>query len=526
MPTQVNRFPDPCGMPSVSHHLASSAIRGSEGRYPLSPPPRTLLMLSQPLQRLQSLLRGNTLKTRSARGVLWIGGGNGLEQAARLVRNVVLARVLAPQAFGLMAIVLAVNQVFDSFTEVGIKQAVIQHENAEEKTYLNAAWWLAFLRSAGLYLFAFLVAPLVAEFYREPELTALLRVAFLNVLFRGMISPNAYIALKQMKFGRWVFLAHGGGLIGIVTAIVLSIQLGNVWGLVIGFTMESFARTFLSFVFFPFLPGLRLTREHSLALLRFAGGMAGLPILTFIFQRVDVFVIGKLCTKHDLGLYSLASSLAFIPMLLFGTLIREIALPAFTTLRNDPVRLDRALLTVTRAIAYVGFPLLFFMVGYGEPLLTLIYGPEYAAVAAPFALVTARSLLVLCSTPLAGIYFALGEPARHRRFTAIRAVIICLLIYPAVHWYGLLGGAGAGLAAIILSYYFQLVNLKSILAYKIGEYAKVFFFAVLGSMILVVVWLVTRGLAEESHGVQLAVGGMSCVAAVGYNLVRLRRQMR
>ena len=237
---------------------------------------------------------GDSLKNRSARGAIWLGGANGFEHGIRFLRNMILTRLIAPEAFGVMAIILAVDKIFESFTEVGVKQAIIQNPSGEDKTYLNGAWWLAFLRGTLLYTIGYIGAPALASFYEDPQLVPLVRVAFLSVFFRGILSPRSYVAIKEMKFLKWISINHLGGILGIVATVVMAFYMRNVWALVIGFALQAIFRCILSFIVCPFLPGLTFKKEHTQALIKYVTGILGLPILTFIFMRVDVFVIGKL----------------------------------------------------------------------------------------------------------------------------------------------------------------------------------------------------------------------------------------
>jgi O-antigen/teichoic acid export membrane protein len=99
-----------------------------------------------------------------------------------------LARLLAPEAFGLMAIIISVNAAFETVTQLSIKEAIIQNPKGHEKTFLNGAWWLSASRAAGLYIVAFVFAPFISDFYNNSELTILVRVGFLTVLFNGLMS--------------------------------------------------------------------------------------------------------------------------------------------------------------------------------------------------------------------------------------------------------------------------------------------------------------------------------------------------
>src|SRR5208283_2693204 len=122
------------------------------------------------------LLLSGTLRAKAMRGGVFLGGGSVAEQATRFARNMILARLLAPGAFGAMAIVNASAAIVGTLTEVGLKSAVIQNSRGGEKEYLNASWWMGMGRAITTYAIIFALAPFVAHFYGNSELSALLRV--------------------------------------------------------------------------------------------------------------------------------------------------------------------------------------------------------------------------------------------------------------------------------------------------------------------------------------------------------------
>ena len=278
----------------------------------------------------------------------------------RLVRNALLARILLPNEFGTMAIVLAINTFFESFTEVGIKQSVIQNPQGNKNEYLNSAWWLGFFRSILLYTIAFFSAPYIADFYNNEQLTLLIRISFLGLIFKGLMSTGVYQSLKNMNFKKWTIINNSGGLFGIFSAITLAFIYKNVWALAIGFLLEWVARFILSYILLPIRPKFYIEKQSMRELLIYAKGMLGLPILTFIFIRADIFVLGKLDTQANLGLYSMAAALAFIPLRLLTKVISETVMPAFSKMQNNFKNLNEALFKVTRIIFLMSMPMLIF----------------------------------------------------------------------------------------------------------------------------------------------------------------------
>jgi O-antigen/teichoic acid export membrane protein len=410
------------------------------------------------------------------------------EHVLRFARNMLLTRLLAPDDFGVMAVVLSTCSLFNVLTGLGIKEAVIQNPRGAEASYLNGAWCLAFIRGMCLYIAAFVVAPFMAQFYGTPELTTLLRVAFLSVVAQGGMSAGCYLAVKQMRYGRWVMVQQGGAVVGIATSVIFAVMGHGVWALVVGYSMEATARLVLSHLLLPFRVQLRFQNEHVWALLRFARGMLGLPFLTLIFTEGSVFVLGKLGQKHELGIYAVTLTLARIPTM-FGNQMVELLMPAFSHVQGSHERINEGLLKVTTVLAWAALPGLLFVLCYGRELLSLLYGPQYAQGATALALLFATETLAACGIPLAAIYVAVGRPALLRRFCLIRAGVMVICIVPAVRNWGVAGAALVPLVAISAAYAFQLVRLRGLTGLDLRQYAGVFGRAILLSAPPAIVWL-------------------------------------
>ena len=112
----------------------------------------SISQIKQLSQKYMNLfMNGKGMRGNIARGGIWLGIGGGSEHFLRLVRNMILTRLIAPEAFGVVAIVLAINTFFESFTQIGIKEAIIQNPRGSEYVYLNGAFWISAIRGAVLY---------------------------------------------------------------------------------------------------------------------------------------------------------------------------------------------------------------------------------------------------------------------------------------------------------------------------------------------------------------------------------------
>src|ERR1700689_1406590 len=127
--------------------------------------------ISKRMKRSFRHVRGSgSLKAKVFRGGIWMGAGSFSEQLTRFGRNMILTRLLAPEAFGTMAVVLSAGSVIQMVTDIGVKEAIIQNPRGSEDDYLSAAWWIASFRALSIYACIFLLAPLIARFYGNHEL--------------------------------------------------------------------------------------------------------------------------------------------------------------------------------------------------------------------------------------------------------------------------------------------------------------------------------------------------------------------
>ena len=475
----------------------------------------------------ESMLSGDGLKAKVFRGGAWLGTGSVAEQIMRFGRSMLLTRLLAPEAFGTMAVIMSASSAIHTLTDIGVKEALIQNPRGTEEHYMGAAWWLALGRAVTLASLVCLIAPWMAKFYGNLEITPLLRVATLSVIFDGAFSSKAYITMKQMKFAKWAAINHGGGIIGIIITVVLSFFIRDVWALVLGFCSESAARCILSFAICPYLPLPEWNTEAIRDLLRFSKGLFGLAFLTLIFARTDIFVLAKLYPAAQLGLYSMALYLAQTPVSYLMNLLGQTMLPTFSHIQGDDRRIGRILLQVSSLIIFLGIPALVFVFFCGHSLLTIVYGSRYSAASAALIVTCAVALLNLLNGQLTTVFYARGLPQLHRTCVLIMAVLMVMLTYPLAKWFGLVGGQLACLAAMLVGFLFQLIRVRELIGFDLSSYAKPALLAAGISLSVAALCLATKISPSLARPIPtVALGVLGCLIAYGVSAALFVRNAR
>ena len=416
--------------------------------------------------------KGTDIKAKSIRAVMALGAGTFAGRSMRFIRSMILARILAPKQIGLMAIVMSVITISEALIEVGVKQSVIQNKKGASTEYLNVAWWMQMARGLLLFGMAFIMAPWISSFYGKPELLSLLRVAFIAILLRGFISPRAHVLEKEYKFGRVVLLIQGSAVLGAIISVGLALIMRNVWALVIGFVIEMTILCIFSFILVPFLPKFEIDKESLIELLKFARGMFGLPILTAFSFQAPILVLGKVIPEDRLGLYSYAAILSHIPVDLYIRTIAPVVLPAFSEKQDDKNALCRGVLRTTQLTACFFIPLVVFMACCTSELLLLAYGPEYVAMAIPFAILCLQIVAQNQAVSLAGVYLAVGQPHLQRRFAIIRALAIIGFMYPIAAFFGPIGAAAVIVFCNIAVLFMQVLKAREVIDLNLSRYMR------------------------------------------------------
>jgi len=473
---------------------------------------------------LEQVLRGGTLRAKTMRGGLFLTGGSVAEQGSRFARNMILARLLAPSAFGTMAIVMSSAALVMCMTEIGQRFAVIQNPRGGEDEYLNAGWWMGMGRSILTYGIIFSMAPFVAHFYGNAELSALLRVALLSMLFDGAMSPRSILPQKEMRFGRWMAITNGGAICGVILTVVLSFVLRDVWALAIGSCSENAFRCLLSYIVCPGLPRLGWDRQAVRELYRFTKQGFGLSFLNLIFTRTDIFVLAKLYSATALGVYTMAVYLVQTPAVFLTNMLVQILLPTFAHVQEDKERVNRILIEVTSWVILLGLPAMVGCYLCGSSLLRLIYGTRYEAAAGPLAVAAVVVFLSLLNVLITSVFAGMGRPGLHRRAVTASAVIMMIAIYPACRLFGVVGGQVAALLAIVASYGLQIWRMRGLTGLDLLRYGRAFVPAVLASAGALGIGLCARfaGLANRPSA-NIALSAAVCVIAYALCVPAFRR---
>lgn len=301
----------------------------------------------QPAEEYTEPVAPSTAETRrlAIRGSLWTLGGYGVSQTLRLVSNVVLAALLAPDLFGVMALVTVFMTGLNMFSDIGIGPSLIQNPRGEEPAFRNTAWTISISRGIVLWLASCALAWPAAWFYEEPVLLTVLPVAGFSAVINGFTSTALVLMNRRIQMGRLTFLDFMAQVISLLVMCVWAWFDRSVWALVAGNLTACTCRLAYSFALIPgHRDAVRWDRESARVLLSFGRWVFFSTLITFLATQSDRLMLGKLGDISDLGVYNAAVGLTLLAKEVVLRLASTIQFPALARHINDgPERLQRTL---------------------------------------------------------------------------------------------------------------------------------------------------------------------------------------
>lgn len=314
------------------------------------------------------------IKARVIRGSIWISVARGTTNLLGALSTIVLARLLLPADFGLVALAVSMLVVLDAFTELSLSQALI-HTREPTPGHYNTAWSLGLARGLLIGLGFALAAPLAASAYGEPRLKEVMFALAISAVAGGLQNPKLVMFQKELRFHQQAVLGMASTLMNVIVSITVAAVFRSYWALIAGMLAGQITNVILSYTMFPFRPSL--SWKHFGELWRFSVWVSLGQIVNTLNYRFDHLLVGTFLGRAELGLYHVGSRLAVLPgreivRPLTGTLF-----PAFSLAASDPERLRRAYQRVQGVVTAIALPA---SIGFGliaDPLVRLALGEKW-----------------------------------------------------------------------------------------------------------------------------------------------------
>ena len=403
----------------------------------------------------------NRLAARTGTALLWRSAQQFGSHLIDLMRLVVLARLLAPDDFGLLALALVPLELLLTATNFGMVAALVQRQENDARHY-DTAWTVGMYRSLAVSALVFLAAPAIASLAGEPRVTDLIRLLAVAPLLEATASIRLADLTRKLDFRSLAGVEIAKAVANFAAAALLAPLVG-VWALVIGRIFGALVYTVASYLRAPYIPRLRVDRKAASSLIRFGRWM----LLTGLIAVAGSAVLRLLVSRHlgaaELGLYYLAFRIAMLPADIAGQVVGAVSFPAFATIQHDLERTRQALRGALTGITVLLAPVCLLMIALAPSLGEALLGPEWSEAAPLLRLLSLAALVGILGEIVVPVFNGFGKPSRVTALEATQSLLMIALLWPLVRSEGLLGAALAWLPAIFLSQILAIAFMRNLL---------------------------------------------------------------
>lgn len=292
-------------------------------------------------------------------------------QIIQFIVSIVLARILAPKAYGTIALVLVFAQILQVFVDSGLGNALIQKKNADDLDfssvfYFNMVWCFV------LYAITFFCAPLIAAFYNDPSLTAIVRVLCLMVIVSGLKNVQQAYVSRTMQFKKFFWATLGGTLASAVAGIIIAMLGGGVWALVAQKLVNLTIDTTVLWFTVKWRPKLMFSFKRLKGLFSYGWKLLVSSLIDTVYTNLRQLIIGKFYSKADLAYYNQGNQFPNIIVNNINTSIDSVLLPTMSKEQDDKLRVKQMTRRAIKTSTYIMAPLMMGLAFCANTVVSLI----------------------------------------------------------------------------------------------------------------------------------------------------------
>jgi len=404
------------------------------------------------------------LRQKTIRGVGWSAISLVGKQGLTFVVTIILARLLSPQEFGLLAMVTILINFASIFGELGFSAALVNMQDVQP-VHLSSVFWLNL--SIGLILSIVFVglAPIIAYFYQKPILIPLTMYLSFNFVISSFNIVQSTMLIKSLDFRTLSKIDIAAVAISGVIAIVMASSGYGVWSLATQSVIVTLVTAVLLWVSNTWRPSFIFRWSAIKDLMGFSISLFGSKLLNYWVRNLDYLLIGRLMGTGPLGIYNRAYTLMLVPLNTVSQVLARVMFPAFSLIQGDKEKVKRAFLQVTRTVALVTFPMMLGLLVTAKPFVLTIFGPQWAQMIPILKIFSLVGLIQSIGTLNGNIYLSQGRADLQFKVGVVVHLVPLLGIIIGLRW-GIIGVAvGYGIGSFLISYptfYFAacLIDLK------------------------------------------------------------------
>jgi len=435
----------------------------------------------------------DNLTNRVMRGGVWITGLKATEKILNWIRLIIIARILAPDDFGLMGIALLSLGIVETFSETGFTAALIQKKK-NPKSYLKAAWTVSAVRGIILFGIMWLIAPLSAVFFKKAGAELLVKLIGVSCLTRGFTNIKVLYYSRDLNFHKKFLYILSGSVVDFIVTVALALILRSPIALVIGLVAGSLTRLIVSYLIDHWKPGFDFNTQKIKSMFGFGKWILASNVLAFLLAQGDALFVGKFLGIAMLGFYQMAYRFTSTMSIQLAFVITEVTFPAYSRLQDDIPKLKHAYLRVLKITSLISFPVAAVMFIFAHDFTFYLLGEKWLPMVPVLQLLAIGGAIRLNGEINGVLFRGMGIPKYQTVLSLLKLIGIAILIYPLSKSMGITGTALAATLPFIVIGLFEVFIVRTKLHSRALHYFTQIWPAGIATVSMTIILLAIKGI--------------------------------
>lgn len=392
-----------------------------------------------------------SLRIKTAKNLGIVYTANLLTRIFGMGATIILARLLTPQDFGLVALSGIIIAIVVLFQDFGLGAALVQRQSdIDEAT--NVVFYSTILIKFVLYSIVFVIAPFAAGFFDEPIVANIIRISGLALIIDAFAAGHHTLMGKNLEFKKLMSIDVVSKVFSSLLSIIFALLGFSFWSLVYGSLAAAPLRLILYWYASSWRPKFSFNKKVAHEMVRFGGWVMFSNIMAFFRSNTDSFFIGKFLNVSSLGIYNMGMKWGLIGLNYIARPMNNVLFPTFSSIQEKKEKLQKAYLKGLKYTNLVTIPLALGTLAIAPEFVKFILGEKWIEVILPLQIFSIYGLFFSMSIPGHNVLFAVGRAKLASKINTAQLIVILVSIYPLLLWWGIVGVAlCVTLSAIIIS---------------------------------------------------------------------------
>lgn len=427
------------------------------------------------------------LKSKAITGSIWSLIETFSVQIVQFIVGVILARILEPKDYGLIALTGIFTSISSAITDGGFEKTLIQKKDLLP-IQISTVFYINVMLGAFMTLLLIVAAPFISGFFDAPALTPILQVISIGILLNSLSQTQQTLILKELQFKKISHIKIATSVIGGVTGLVLALSGFGVWALVYSMLIPQIFSVAFFWIRSSWYPQLKFSFSSVRILIPYGLNILASSIFFFMIQQFNVFIVGRYYSKTELGLFNRGNRFPDLVVNILQSVVLKMSLPLFAKLQDQPAQLLETVKKTNKIVAFISLPLLMLLLIKAEDITILLFTEKWRGSIIFLQLFCIVKLI----EPFIGIHreliLAQGlSKLLLKIFTVTSIVEMCLIFF--VIRYGIIYLVAATFISRVGQYLtYTIINSKRLgnnWLQELGWYKPYIFITVLMSMIII-----------------------------------------